>query len=81
MICVICLDNYKNKKTLKCQHTFCNLCWEKWSLINSTCPICRTVIKERKSCIYWLRILKKEMIIIFKIIEEFFLIIHPMHCD
>ncbi|XP_047138046.1 tripartite motif containing 13 [Hydra vulgaris] len=46
--CAICLEIFKNPKTLVCQHTFCELCLElacirnkdgKWDL---TCPTCRS---------------------------------------
>ena len=44
-ICIICLANYDNKfhilKKLKCNHTLCENCFNKWYKIKESCPICR----------------------------------------
>ena len=44
-ICIICLTNYDNKyhimKKLKCNHTLCESCFNKWYKIKESCPICR----------------------------------------
>lgn len=43
--CIICLTNYDNKyhimKKLKCNHTLCEACFNKWYKIKESCPICR----------------------------------------
>ena len=44
-ICIICLCQYdKNDhkvKTLKCNHTLCENCFEQWYQIKESCPVCR----------------------------------------
>ena len=44
-ICIICLAEYDNKyhilKKLKCKHTLCENCFNKWYKIKESCPICR----------------------------------------
>lgn len=56
-ICPICLENIKKEKKLKCNHSFCRKCIKTWKHENNTCPICRSVIIDKK---------KKEKIIINK---------------
>ena len=44
-LCIICLAEYDNKfhirKKLKCRHTLCESCFNKWYKIKESCPICR----------------------------------------
>jgi hypothetical protein len=60
-ICPICLENIKKEKKLKCNHSFCKNCIKTWKHENNTCPICRSVIIDKK---------KKERIIINENINE-----------
>jgi hypothetical protein len=42
LTCVICLDiikEFKDKKTLSCEHMFHNTCYIEYN--NNTCPICK----------------------------------------
>ena len=44
--CCICLEPIQNKTTKFawcsiCKHTFHDICFQKWDLVNSSCPICR----------------------------------------
>ena len=41
--CPICYDNkdIKNNIALNCNHIFCNECYNRWNIINITCPLCR----------------------------------------
>lgn len=42
--CPICLDEFKNKKQLKCKHEFCKDCLRRAQEANGPiCPICRVV--------------------------------------
>ncbi|XP_008281377.1 probable E3 ubiquitin-protein ligase DTX3 [Stegastes partitus] len=40
--CVICLDRIREKKTLKCLHSFCSECIESVFRLKPACPICNT---------------------------------------
>ena len=44
-ICIICLCQYDNVshkvKTLKCNHTLCEDCFDQWYKIKESCPVCR----------------------------------------
>lgn len=40
--CVICLDRIKEKKTLKCLHSFCSECIDSFFKFKPACPICNT---------------------------------------
>ena len=44
-ICIICLchydKDYHKVKTLKCNHTLCENCFEQWYKIKESCPVCR----------------------------------------
>lgn len=48
--CTICYDKIKkeNNSKTRCGHYFCRTCLDAWMNVNTTCPICRTVIKERQ---------------------------------
>jgi hypothetical protein len=48
--CAICYDKIQkeNNSKTKCGHYFCGTCLEAWLGINTTCPMCRTVIRERQ---------------------------------
>ena len=40
--CPICLDTFKNPKTLKkCQHKFCTSCIDQALKVNNRCPVCK----------------------------------------
>ena len=40
--CPICLDTFKNPKTLKkCQHKFCKSCLDQALKVNNRCPVCK----------------------------------------
>jgi len=47
--CAICYDTIQptNYSRTKCDHYFCCTCLDAWLDINTTCPMCRTVVKER----------------------------------
>jgi len=47
--CTICYDKIQpnNFSTTKCNHYFCKTCLDAWLALNTTCPMCRTVIRER----------------------------------
>lgn len=47
--CAICYDEIQkeNHSKTKCGHFFCGTCLDAWLNINTTCPMCRAVIKER----------------------------------
>ena len=44
-ICIICLcqydKDYHKVKTLKCNHTLCETCFDQWYKIKESCPVCR----------------------------------------
>ena len=44
-LCIICLENYDNKlhvkRKLKCRHSLCEDCFNKWYKIKESCPICK----------------------------------------
>ncbi|KAL0480391.1 E3 ubiquitin-protein ligase Arkadia [Acrasis kona] len=47
--CMICFDEFKEQdevRRLPCLHLFHVPCIDKWLLSNSTCPICKTDVKE-----------------------------------
>jgi hypothetical protein len=53
--CAICLEEIEEKgevsiqvETLKCKHKFHKNCVKEWCKIKSTCPTCRTPIKNRR---------------------------------
>ena len=47
--CAICYDTIQptNYSKTKCDHYFCKTCLDAWLEMNTTCPMCRTVVKER----------------------------------
>ncbi len=50
-VCSICLNTPKSKIVLECSHEFCKECIYQWMLqedYNATCPMCRTVILNKK---------------------------------
>ncbi len=47
-LCCICWANMENIYNTKCKHSFHKICIDKWLENNTTCPICRTVIKNIK---------------------------------
>lgn len=45
--CVICLDDIKKVSTTNvCNHHFCFACIQRWSKLNSTCPLCKRQYAE-----------------------------------
>ncbi|KAI6651027.1 hypothetical protein LOD99_5604 [Oopsacas minuta] len=44
--CSICLNDVKDKVSLKCDHSFCYECLVKWCATKETCPLCRCKISE-----------------------------------
>lgn len=46
MICTICRNNIKSKRSLKCGHIFCKICINKWLKKSNNCPNCRTYINK-----------------------------------
>ncbi|XP_069086678.1 E3 ubiquitin-protein ligase DTX3L-like [Pleurodeles waltl] len=40
--CCICMDNFKEKLTTKCNHSFCKMCWEQAIAVKPECPICKS---------------------------------------
>ena len=49
--CTICLENILeiDNKTLVCNHTFHNICINRWLATNTNCPICRRFIRNRET--------------------------------
>jgi len=49
-ICIKTMRNNNNKKTLRCGHTYCKKCIDRWydtSIESPTCAVCRrTILKE-----------------------------------
>lgn len=41
MLCPICHEQMKTKKSLSCNHTFCESCINIWLYDNNSCPSCR----------------------------------------
>lgn len=54
--CCICFETIDNEKVkhLRCCHSFCIECIDKWLKIHNSCPLCRTPIikKEKKQYKY-----------------------------
>jgi hypothetical protein len=54
--CHICMDNYKEKEFKRvipaCNHCFHKKCIDKWLKKKGNCPICRTLLLEKKSNIF-----------------------------
>ena len=53
MECQICYDACKYLKKTKCNHCFCKSCYDKWTEMHNTCPMCRKKIlfvKTDKQC-------------------------------
>ena len=46
--CSICFERDSNI-VLKCFHTFCHSCIEKWQARNDNCPLCRSSVLSRFS--------------------------------
>lgn len=42
--CPICFEHSKKYAVLKCHHSFCKECIDKWLEKNKTCPLCREEI-------------------------------------
>ena len=39
--CTICIQPWQSPVSLDCQHTFCEVCIDKWLRTEATCPVCR----------------------------------------
>lgn len=55
--CNICLEDIKNKSTLKpCNHSFCNKCITHWAKNSTFCPLCKkqfkTIISKKSAVTY-----------------------------
>ena len=48
--CTICLENISetDKNTLVCNHSFHDICINRWLAANTNCPICRRFIRNRQ---------------------------------
>ncbi|KAM4546111.1 E3 ubiquitin-protein ligase RNFT1 isoform 1-T1 [Odontesthes bonariensis] len=46
-VCPICQGQYREPRTLLCQHIFCDECIALWFNREKSCPLCRTVITEK----------------------------------
>ena len=65
--CLICMEKIYFPHKLSCNHKFHKKCWNKWSKINTTCPLCR----KKQSFYYTFNI--------FNIIDCFFNIIDYLY--
>lgn len=45
LTCSVCMELFLEPVTLKCAHTFCKFCIDRWKKNNSLCPICRVKIE------------------------------------
>ena len=91
--CSICFENQTKYIKLTCQHELCNSCWESWSQINPTCPLCRSnqeqfILANKTRCqiitykfFYILRVIHRETIFFLEVAEQFFDIMHYNHSD
>lgn len=43
--CTICFQKKKKHAVLKCKHSFCKVCIDKWLEKNKNCPLCREIIE------------------------------------
>lgn len=46
-ICPICQGEYREPRSLVCQHIFCDECIALWFNREKTCPLCRTAITDK----------------------------------
>lgn len=46
-VCPICQGEYREPRALICQHIFCDECIALWFNREKSCPLCRTVIKDK----------------------------------
>lgn len=46
-VCPICQGEYRDPRSLVCQHVFCDECIAMWFNREKSCPLCRTVITEK----------------------------------
>ncbi|XP_030217751.1 E3 ubiquitin-protein ligase RNFT1 [Gadus morhua] len=46
-VCPICQGEYRDPRSLVCQHVFCDECIALWFNREKSCPLCRTVITEK----------------------------------
>ncbi len=50
-VCSVCIEPFNLKIKLECSHSFCKECIYRWMVKNFTCPICRSVINDKKDFI------------------------------
>ncbi|XP_026819390.1 uncharacterized protein LOC113558072 [Rhopalosiphum maidis] len=60
--CLICLEVFIRPILLGCSHMFCELCIDKWLMINKRCPICYDAIQNYVYCLSMDNFIKKLMI-------------------
>jgi len=48
LLCSICLNPFLQPKWTPCKHIFCSDCIELWLKKDSSCPICRQIIRKKK---------------------------------
>ncbi|CAL8364174.1 unnamed protein product [Lota lota] len=46
-VCPICQGEYRDPRSLVCQHVFCDECIALWFNREKSCPLCRTVVTEK----------------------------------
>ena len=46
MSCSICYEAFDNETEIRCGHSFCKKCIDRWAETNNTCPLCREVFHE-----------------------------------
>lgn len=49
--CPVCLQDIvspEQKIITPCNHTFCKICYQAWTRLNNTCPVCRSIIKKQE---------------------------------
>lgn len=44
--CLICIESKRVYPIGVCKHSFCYTCTTNWLSINSSCPVCRTVVAK-----------------------------------
>jgi len=47
--CPVCMCEFNNTVTTKCQHSFCFDCLEQWKVVSNTCPLCRVSLSDENN--------------------------------
>ncbi len=79
--CPICLEELDDVEfvcKLECKHAFHDMCLLEWQLTNSTCPVCRAVVKcvshgayhRPEALLHQIDTLKKEVLSLKRTIQE-----------